>query len=131
MNGIRIVLPECSEDEVSNGLRALTEVLANSGREAGFGLGGSFGYGVEFDCHEFQMKPFCWCDREACRWCGEENAPDFLHKPTGFAVNWYKYIGRGMEIKNPNGAIFRDIINACIASAIEPPPVAAGSTGAA
>jgi len=27
-----------------------------------------------------------------------ERAPNFLHKPSGTSVTWYKYIGRGMEI---------------------------------
>jgi len=36
----------------------------------------------------------------ACTYCrGErERSPNFLHKPTGTRVEWYKYIGRGMEV---------------------------------
>lgn len=28
-----------------------------------------------------------------------DRAPNFLFKPTGAKVSWYKYIGRGMEIE--------------------------------
>lgn len=35
------------------------------------------------------------CNR--CR-TDRETAPNFLHKPSGSKIYWYKYIGRGMEV---------------------------------
>lgn len=43
--------------------------------------------------------------------------PNFLHKPSGATVNWYKYIGRGMEVQAPAGFDWRACIQECIASA--------------
>lgn len=68
------------------------------------------GYGTYFENDVFQMTPFWWgdCDCEdtypqtdafyithnpECR----AAQPNFLHKRTGFWVEWYKYIGRSME----------------------------------
>ena len=53
-------------------------------------------YGTDIDNSVFSMHRYCWCDCEDCKWCGEENAPNFHYKPLDFKVWWYKYIGRGM-----------------------------------
>lgn len=52
-----------------------------------------------------------------CRVCRGEfgNAPNFLHKRSGFSVNWYKYIGRGMEIK-PGNEEWSVVIKDCLRS---------------
>ena len=43
-----------------------------------------------------------------------ESAPNFLHKPSGSQIHWYKYIGRGMEISlNEN---WDTIYNQCLNS---------------
>lgn len=34
-----------------------------------------------------------------CKRGDDRFAPNFLHKPTGTAVRWYKYIGRSMEVE--------------------------------
>ena len=62
-------------------------------------------YGTDFENDEFMMHHFCWCERGDCRWCSEDAcgcehqmpAPNFWHKPSGFKVWWYKYIGRSQE----------------------------------
>jgi hypothetical protein len=54
-------------------------------------------YGTTVDNCVFSMNPYCWCESEDCKWCGEENAPQFHYKPLDFKVWWYKYIGRGMD----------------------------------
>lgn len=159
-------------------------------------------YGTSFENDVFMMKPFCWCEREDCAWCGgcdcpessfhyfksgleidsktyhdefydyagkmphelykhgtkeyrdydkkwllkieERNkiynmkkddvcdyctgkglfsqhgsiaghgAPNFWHKPSGFRVWWYKYIGRDMEIENPTELV--SVLNECLLS---------------
>lgn len=50
------------------------------------------------------------CDR--CRE-GREAAPNFLFKPTGATVHWYKYIGRGMEV---DGDFPNDFLQVCVDS---------------
>jgi len=56
-------------------------------------------YGTDYENDVFMMHRYCWCEREDCRWC-EDGAPNFLFKPTGFSLTWYKYIGRGMELSD-------------------------------
>lgn len=41
-------------------------------------------------------------------------APNFLHKPSGTRVRWYKYIGRGMEVELLWDWV--DIMNECLES---------------
>ena len=63
----------------------------------------SMGEGAEFDSDVFTMRRYYWGD---CT-CGEKNnehlpdcrvdKPNFFYRPTGLAVYWYKYIGRGMS----------------------------------
>lgn len=132
---IKIVLPPCSDDEVSEGLRRLTRAIHESGKadgERGGLLGGEWGYGANFENETFMIHRYCWCEEETCPWCagdagpfgshgmhayydtGNTTAPNFLHKASGSKVWWYKYIGRGMEmdIKMPWPAILTD----CLAS---------------
>lgn len=130
MTDVHVFLPPISDDQVSNDLVWLTELLHRRGAEISGGLlGGEFGYGAEFENETFMMHPFCWCESPTCPWClacfcvvedrGEriagmdrwvttsecsnctsraKEAPNFLHKPSGSEVRWYKYIGRGMEV---------------------------------
>ena len=40
-------------------------------------------------------------DRERSdTWLPSQSAPNFWHKPSGFKVWWYKYIGRSVEVWN-------------------------------
>lgn len=142
---LTIVLPECSDDKISEDLRYLTDVLRKLGADTSEGLlGGTNGYGAYFENDVFMMHPYCWCEQDDCPWCvgctchdvyiyyvdGKEvdfrtwinapaarrtdklisesrcaycrdeikRAPNFLHKPSGTTISWYKYIGRGMDI---------------------------------
>ena len=111
---VQIILPERSEDSISNDLRYLTETLDRNGLAdaSGYGLGGEFGYGADFENDTFLLHAYCWCEEGSCRWCGEEYAPNFLHKPTGTTVHWYKYIGRGMEVEGS----WSGVLDSCLAS---------------
>jgi hypothetical protein len=212
---IEIITPETKRDMWSDGLRALTRALYESGKEGPIGcLGGNDGYGVDFENETFAMFPFYWGDctcgfdereyawaeahvhgpecyrnkvaadlrelgwttadcarhdqsyveapkgmeysaytkqQDAVRekWCkrlgltfpdgcavhctcGHDaeyeawekvnghtdaclfNRPNFLHKPTGLRVNWYKWIGRDTEVKGEGDPL--QIIQECIAS---------------
>ncbi|KQO98896.1 hypothetical protein [Leifsonia sp. Leaf264] len=60
----------------------------------------------------------CTCGRDDlyAAWASENThsptcgvvRPNFLHKPTGVRVDWYKYIGRGMEITAPEAFTTKD-----------------------
>ena len=116
MDKIEIILPECSDDLISNGLRVITEAIAlNDGTVSGGLLGGEFGYGGYVDNDIFMMHPYCWCEKDDCPWCGEEHAPNFHHKPTGLMIWWYKYIGRGMIIAGSKTK-WNEILIECINS---------------
>lgn len=142
---IEIILPERRRDLVSERLRELTERLCNVLDEDGAGgLGGDYGYGVNYENETFAMHRFCWCSGDDCPWCswtpekgahfqekntahgalphaGDGLAPNFWHKRTGFRVWWYKWIGRDNEIENMDGYPFEDIFRDCIKSLPEPP----------
>jgi len=199
MDEIQIVLPECSQDEVSNLLRALVQAIdgANPGSLHYGLLGGEYGYGADIETPIFRMFPFYWgyctCgwDRKEEQWCDEHKHAEtcyqtgyadiekqwdsvdqeaeheaavkalcakhdipyadgygaavhctcgnqkayeawrkandhtaqcpilrhnFVHKPSGVIVDWYKYLGRGMEITAPADFDWRACIRECIAS---------------
>lgn len=106
---------------ISSGLRELVKLMGEQGHDlvGGF-LGGDYGYGTDYDSDVFMMHHYCWCDQDDCPWCGwemeHEQAPNFHHKSTGFKVWWYKYIGRGMRIENPQNADFVKILAECMDS---------------
>jgi hypothetical protein len=99
---ILIVLPRREMDIVAEGLEQLTEALAKAGYDISGGfLGGEFGYGGYYDSPLWTMRPFCWCEKDDCPWCRQEDpAPNFLHRPSGMKVWWYKYIGRDMRFES-------------------------------
>lgn len=112
---VNIVLPEISKDDVSNGLRRIVEKLIKKGvGEANeIGLGGEFGYGVDFENDVFMIHHFCWCFKEECLWCSNKK-PNFLHKNSDSEITWYKWIGRGMKIKLNKD--WDEILKECISS---------------
>lgn len=74
MTEIQIVYAVPDDSYVSGGLRHLTKLLADSGLETGYGLGGEYGYGCEYENDVFEMHPFWWGDCECgfdardCEW---------------------------------------------------------------
>lgn len=93
---------------IEHGLYVLSEFAAHaSGQDSSMP-----GYGTRFENDVFRMHPYCWCDRDDCEYCSGD-APNFLHKPTGASVSWYKYIGRGMEASE---ADWRQVFADCMAS---------------
>ncbi|NKY60377.1 hypothetical protein [Nocardia flavorosea] len=86
----------------------------------------------EVDCFEIAREwglpetgamMHCTCEREPAYQAWErenphmktcpEMRPNFLYKPTGAEVNFYKYIGRGMEI---DGDLPADFLTSCLES---------------
>ncbi len=74
-------------------------------------------YGAKFDNNVFSMHPYCWCEKEDCKYCRDyDPAPNFAYHG-GLKVHWYKYIGRSMEIEGDVSAEkMLDIIRECLES---------------
>ena len=97
MNKVKLIIPEGASEDVGYGLVELTHQICLKTEDDGTGgLGGRFGYGSNYENNVFMMHRFCWCESEDCLWCGE-GEPNFLFKPTGAMIHWYKYIGRSQE----------------------------------
>lgn len=72
-------------------------------------------YGTKATTPVFEMRPYCWCEEEACGVCNGET-PNFRHIPSGLEVRWYKYIGRGVEVKHGATADLGEVERECMAS---------------
>jgi hypothetical protein len=110
MERITIVMPKQADGELVELTEYLTETVFKGEWQGGGLLGGEFGYGVEYENDTFMMHPFCWCGQDDCKWCGKKNFPNFLYKPTGGKVWWYKWIGRSEEVK---GKFDKDWLQKC------------------
>lgn len=108
-------------DALSVGLYALSELVIRAFKpESRFGgMGGEFGYACEFENDVFEIQPdyqHCSCpysedDSDSFLGPNQIHVPDcffvidkpnFRHKASGLEVRWYKWIGRDMEISNPD-----------------------------
>lgn len=58
----------------------------------------------------------------------KRGAPNFWHKPSGLKVWWYKYIGRGMEVVDPNGANIASVLHECLSVVARPPAESSPTT---
>ena len=68
---VQIVLPERSEDDLSEALRRLTAALEEAtGEHEGYGMGGEHGYGFNYESDLFLIHRYCWCESDDCPWCG-------------------------------------------------------------
>lgn len=118
-NKIIITRPPTADmdDMMDSGLISITEAISKCDPKLlSHGcLGGQFGYGAKFNNKVFMMHPYCWCEQDGCGWCNGEK-PNFLHKKSGLSVTWYKWIGRSMEVKNPNSVSILKVIEDCINS---------------
>lgn len=116
-----IILPEgalgrMSEDDLLEaGLRAIAEEAAKLTPED-WNMSWPGKYGINYENDVFMMHRYCWCEKEDCPWC-YHGAPNFVHHASGLEVNWYKYIGRSMEISEALGALeIATIIKECLES---------------
>jgi len=74
-------------------------------------------YGIHFDNAVFEMHPYCWCDKDECPQCSLGTQFNWVFKPTGFQLSWYKYALRDSytnQVVNPT--MFKDMVDTCIAS---------------
>lgn len=99
------VIAELRGDDPNSGWTTLT---SNSGAE-------------EFVNDIFEMRSYCWCDSG---WEDYEGPhpdgcpPNFIYKPTGMIVTWYKHAGRGATSnkKYPGARTWFEIVKHCIGS---------------
>ena len=77
---ISVVLPERSNDSISEALRELTRFMCENkvgdDCDSSFGLGGDYGYGVNFENDVFMMHRYCWCEQSDCPWCAGCECPE-------------------------------------------------------
>lgn len=97
--GLTVVLPERSDDDISDSLRDLTAAIARAvpDENYGFGLGGENGYGANFENDVFAMRRFYWgeCD---CGWKELESDWSEKHK---HADDCYFVVSRQMIDASP------------------------------
>jgi hypothetical protein len=106
-----IVIPK-GADKGDLFVELIRQLSLKTGKSGGNGLGGENGYGVDFENDVFMMHPYCWCESYDCPWCAEHRE-NFLYKPTGFKMHWYKYIGRDEETE---GELPKDWFQKCVDS---------------
>ena len=102
-----------NKDIVSQMLTVLTYAISEK-HPSGDGEVTIFGYGCDFENDEFSMSPYCWCEKDDCPLCNG-GSPNFLHKPSGASVTWYKYLGRGMIILD-GGISWAEVLKRCLLS---------------
>lgn len=105
LNMIAQVIAELRGED-PNGFRTL--LTTNSG-------------GEEFVNDVFEMRSYCWCDSGWEDYEGSHAGgcpPNFLYKPTGLVITWYKHAGRGntSNKKYPGARTWFEIIKHCIGS---------------
>lgn len=68
---IHIYTPPVAEDEIELDLCELTRIIVEKGLgdEPGYGLGGHWGYGTNFENDVFMIHSFCYCEQDDCPWC--------------------------------------------------------------
>ncbi len=72
-------------------------------------------YGTEYENKIFSLHPYCWCEKDDCEYCSG-NKPLFIHKPSGFAMSWYKYWPRGVTVNRYDPEEIERIFVDCIDS---------------
>ena len=104
-DGLQVIMPNgllgvYKEGSVEEGLSKIAKAVPHSADDW------PEKYGVNYENGTFLMHMFCWCDKDGCSWC-HHDAPNFIYKPAGIKLWWYKYIGRSMKISG--GALYIDM----------------------
>lgn len=71
----------------------------------------------EYENDKFSLRSYCWCDGDLP---GHENScpPNFVYKPSGVEITWYKHAGRGItaNVEYLSPLTWHRVINDCIES---------------
>lgn len=93
---VSIYIPEGAKTNIDIGLCELTKILCEKGLadEPGYGLGGHWGYGTDFENDTFMIHQQCWCDQDDCPWCGGCACPDdaFHYYVDGKEVSFEEWV---------------------------------------
>ena len=112
-------------DWATDGLVMIAQVIAELRGEdpnGGWTTLTSNSGGEDFVNDTFEMRSYCWCDSA---WDENEDhphakgcPPNFLYKPTGMIVTWYKHANRGITSnkKYPGARTWFEIVNNCVRS---------------
>lgn len=134
MSELQIILPPRDEDFLSEGLRMLTKAIcdAHPELEGGYGLGGEYGYGENFENDVFVMRRFYWgdCDcgydQREYEWAKSNKHADDCYQAelrrrriaTGMwetkaddMFEWWKVDANYAERERLESAIFDDLCN--------------------
>lgn len=65
------IIPSIAENKIELNLCKLTELIVENklADEPGYGLGGHWSYGTDFENSTFLIHSFCWCEEDDCPWC--------------------------------------------------------------
>jgi hypothetical protein len=108
-NGLHLIAQVISELRGEDPNGGWTTLTSNSGAE-------------EYINDVFEMRCYCWCDAS---WEEDPNhphargcPPNFIYKPTGLVMSWYKHANRGITSnkKYPGARTWFEIIKHCIGS---------------
>lgn len=129
LNGVEIVFSSIMtprKDEATERWRKAHDARGKFEEQTYRALAKIFGtdpkYGAAVHCT-------CGVDKQAAAYFETEShydtcaveLPNFLHKPSGLEVRWYKYIGRGMDVRGAAPANLGALIDECVASLPSPP----------
>lgn len=113
MQSKEISLSDFAQPQTAAVLESMLRLLAKTGDPSPGSLAEK--YGADLENEKFRMRRYCWCEGEECPWCGPENSPNFLHKPSGLKIWWYKYIGRGMLFsREPSSSEAAEMLCECL-----------------
>ncbi|KKM01780.1 hypothetical protein LCGC14_1790990 [marine sediment metagenome] len=96
------------ESTISRDLYNLTYLLSHQVEIPQGFLGGTYGYGADFENDTFRMYPYCWCEKEDCPWCSGCTCPDsayhyHIDKREVSFEEWYRYYDYNVpNVQNPN-----------------------------
>lgn len=109
-DGLYMISQVIAEYRGKDPLGGWTTLASNSGDE-------------DFINDVFEMRSYCWCEGG---WGEEDEShphsngcpPNFVYKPNGFVVTWYKHAGRGIRANKeyPGAKVWAGVVMKCIES---------------
>ena len=114
-------------DWATDGLTMIAEVIAElrGGEHSRYGWSNlltSNAGAKEYINDVFEMHTFCWCDagwdEDPTHPHAEGCGPNFLYKPNGMQITWYKHANRGISSNKqyPGARTWFEIVSDCVRS---------------
>lgn len=103
-DGLHLIAQVIAEKRGHDPVGGWTTLTSNSGED-------------EYENETFYMSSYCWCEGEKE---GHEEGcpPNFIYKPNGFQISWYKHAGRGIRANKeyPGAKNWAQAVMKCIES---------------